>query len=123
MNKLKGGREFGVELEAIKYTPKSIPGKVLHPIYENRTCQGIRVRVSQEELFFSTRFALEIIKAIREEWPDKVIFNAFDLNRMFGNELLSRFLEGNLSYEELLSRMTEEEEIFKQKREKYLFYE
>lgn len=123
MNKLKGGREFGVELEAIKYTPKSIPGKVLHPIYENRTCQGIRVRISQEELFFSTRFALEIIKVVREEWPDMVIFNAFDLNRMFGNELLSRFLEGNLSYEELLSRMNEEEKAFKQKREKYLFYE
>jgi DNA polymerase-3 subunit alpha len=43
--------------------------------------------------------------------------------RIFGNELLSRFLEGNLSYETLLSRMAEEEELFKQKRKKYLLYE
>ncbi len=123
MSKLNGGKEFGVELEAIAYTPRSLPGKVLHPIYENRTCQGIRVHISQNEKFFSVRFALTVIKALLEEWPDKVIFNAFDVNRMFGNELLSRFLEGNLSYEDLLSRMEEEEDVFRRKREKYLLYE
>ena len=123
MSRLNGGKEFGIELEAIVYTPRSLPGKVLEPIYENRTCQGIRVHISQNEKFFSIRFALTIIKALLEEWPDKVIFNAFDVNRIFGNELLSRFLEGNLSYEVLLSRMEEEEDIFKQKRKKYLLYE
>ncbi len=123
MSRLNGGKEFGVELEAIAYTPRSLPGKVLHPIYENRTCQGIQVHINQNEKFFSIRFALTIIKALLEEWPDKVIFNAFDVNRIFGNELLSRFLEGNLSYEALLSRMEEEEDIFKQKRKKYLLYE
>jgi uncharacterized protein YbbC (DUF1343 family) len=123
MSKLNGGKEFGIELEAIAYTPRSLPGKVLHPIYENRTCQGIRVHINQNEKFFSVRFALTVIRALLEEWPDKVIFNAFDVNRMFGNELLSRFLEGNLSYEALLSRMEKEEDIFRQKREKYLLYE
>jgi uncharacterized protein YbbC (DUF1343 family) len=123
MSKLNGGKEFGAELEAIAYTPRSLPGKVLHPIYENRTCQGIRVHINQNEKFFSVQFALTIIKALLEEWPDKITFNAFDVNKMFGNELLSRFLEGNLSYEMLLSRMAEEEEIFKQKRKKYLLYE
>jgi hypothetical protein len=42
---------------------------------------------------------------------------------MFGNELLSRFLEGNISYEGVLKRMTEEEETFKKIRQKYLLYE
>ena len=123
MNSLNGGQEFGVELEAIKYTPRSLPGKVLHPIYENRPCNGIRVHINQPEKLFSVRFGLEIIRLVQEEWPDKISFKAFDLNRMFGNELLSRFLEGNISYETLISRMIEEEEIFKQKRQKYLLYE
>jgi uncharacterized protein YbbC (DUF1343 family) len=123
MSRLNGGKEFGAELEAIAYTPRSLPGKVLHPIYENRPCQGIRVYINQNEKFLSVRFALTIIKALLDEWPDKVIFNAFDVNRIFGNELLSRFLEGNLSYETLLSRMKEEEDIFKQRRKKYLLYE
>ena len=123
MNSLNGGQEFGAELEAIKYTPRSLPGKVLHPIYENRPCNGIRVQINQEEKFLSVRFGLEVIRIVQEKWPDKISFRAFDLNRMFGNELLSRFLEGNISYEILLSRMAEEEETFKQKRQKYLLYE
>lgn len=123
MNRLKGGQDFGTELEAIAYTPRSLPGKVLHPIYENRTCQGIRITIIKKEKFSPIRFALETIKALQEEWPDNISFNAFKLNRMFGNELLSRFLEGNVSYETLLSRMEEEEEIFKQKRKKYLLYD
>lgn len=123
MNRLKGGQDFGTELEAIAYTPRSLPGKVLHPIYENRTCQGIRITIIQKEKFSPIRFALETIKVLQEEWPDNISFNAFKLNRMFGNELLSRFLEGNVSYETLLSRMEEEEEIFKQKRKKYLLYD
>jgi uncharacterized protein YbbC (DUF1343 family) len=123
MNRLNGGQDFGVEFEAIAYTPRSLPGKVLHPIYENRTCQGIRITITQKEKFSPIRFALETIKALQEEWPDNIFFSAFKLNRIFGNELLSRFLEGNVSYETLLSRMEEEEEIFKQKRKKYLLYE
>lgn len=123
MNRLNGGRDFGVELEAIAYTPRSLPGKVLHPIYENRTCQGIRITITQNEKFAPVRFALETIKALQEKWPEHISFNAFKLNRMFGNELLSRFLEGNVNYETLLSRIEEEEEIFKQKRKKYLLYE
>ena len=123
MDRLNGGQDFGVELEAIAYTPRSLPRKVLHPIYENRTCQGIRITIIQKENFFPIRFALETIKALQEEWPDNIFFNAFNLNRKFGNELLSRFLEGNISYETLLERMEEEEEIFKQKRKKYLLYD
>ncbi len=123
MNSLSGGQEFGVELEAIKYTPRSLPGKVLHPIYENRHCNGIRVHIHQKEKFLSVRFGLEIIRIVQEEWPDKLSFKAFDLNRMFGNELLSRFLDGNISYEALLTRMTEEEKTFKKNRQKYLLYE
>ena len=123
MNRLNGGQDFGAELEAIAYTPRSLPGKVLHPIYENRTCHGIRITITDNEKFFPIRFALETIKALQEEWPDNIFFDAFKLNRIFGNELLSRFLEGNVNYETLLSRMEEEEEFFKQKREKYLLYE
>jgi len=123
MDRLNGGQDFGVELEAIAYTPRSLPRKVLHPIYENRTCQGIRITIIQKEKFSPIRFALETIKALQEEWPENIFFNAFNLNRKFGNELLSRFLEGNISYETLLERMEEEEEIFKQKRQKYLLYD
>jgi uncharacterized protein YbbC (DUF1343 family) len=117
------GEEYGVHLEAVKYTPRSLPGKLMHPIYENRDCHGLRVVISQEEKFLSVRFALAIIRILKEEHPDKLPFNTLNLNRMYGNELFSRYLEGYISYEQLLAQMEEDEEIFRQKRKKYLLYE
>ena len=123
LDSLGGGEEFGVQLEVVKYTPRSLPGKLMHPIYENRACHGLQVIINQEEKFLSLRFALAIIRVLKEQHPDKLSFNSFDLNRMYGNELFSRYLEGYISYEQLLAQMEEDEEIFRQKRKKYLLYE
>jgi len=123
LDSLGGGEEFGIQLEAVKYTPRSLPGKLMYPIYENRACHGLQVIINQEEKFLSIRFALAIIRILREQHPDKLSFNSFDINRMYGNELFSRYLEGYISYEQLLTQMEEDEETFRQKRKKYLLYE
>ncbi len=123
LDSLDRGSEFGVQLEVVKYTPRSLPGKLMHPIYENRACQGLQVIINQEEKFQPLRFALAIIRILKEQHPDKLSFNSFDLNRMYGNELFSRYLEGYISYEQLLAQMEEDEEIFRQKRKKYLLYD
>jgi uncharacterized protein YbbC (DUF1343 family) len=41
---------------------------------------------------------------------------------IFGNNLLSHYIEGKISYEKLVSQVEEEEELFRQKRLKYLLY-
>ena len=123
LNSLGGGEEFGIQLEVVKYTPRSLPGKLMHPIYENRACHGLQVIINQEEKFLPIRFALAVIRVLKEQHPDKLSFNSFNLNRMYGNELFSRYLEGYISYEQLLAQMEEDEEIFRQKRKKYLLYD
>jgi len=123
LDSLGGGEEFGVQLEVVKYTPRSLPEKLMYPIYENRVCHGLQVIINQEEKFLSIRFSLAIIRILREQHPDKLSFSSFDLNRMYGNELFSRYLEGYISYEQLLAQMEEDEETFRQTRKKYLLYE
>jgi len=123
LDSLGGGGEFGVKLEVVKYTPRSLPEKLMYPIYENRVCHGLQVIINQEEKFLSIRFTLAIIRILREQHPDKLSFSSFDLNRMYGNELFSRYLEGYISYEQLLAQMEEDEETFRQTRKKYLLYE
>jgi len=41
---------------------------------------------------------------------------------IFGSDHLSHYIEGRISYEELISQVEEEEKRFRQKREKYLLY-
>ncbi len=123
IQKLGGGTSYGVELEPLIYTPRSLPGKTLHPPYENRPCQGINVRIIQKDKFFSLHFTLALIKAIRETHPNKIRLHRDSLNQMFGNDLLERYIEGTLSYDDLLKEMEKDEKAFLQMRQKYLLYD
>lgn len=120
---LRGGKPFGIELKPITYTPLSIPDRALHPSYENQECQGVRIYILQERNFFSLRFALSIMRILKEKHPEHLSPSFKGVNIMFGNNLLSSFLEGKISYEKLIKQMKEEESLFKEKRRKYLLYE
>lgn len=123
INSLNGGAQFGVELEAVNYTPCSVPGKAFHPLYENEICQGIRVHIRQKEKFLSLRFALEIIKAIKDKIPDNLTLYPSYINRVFGSDILNHYLKGRISFEKLIAQMETDEKTFQKKSQKYLLYE
>jgi uncharacterized protein YbbC (DUF1343 family) len=123
IQKLDGGKGFGVQLEAMNFTPRSLPGKTLHPPYENRLCQGIRVRIVQKDQFYSLRFTLALIKTILEIHPGKIRLYRESLNQMFGNDLCAKFIAGSLSYDDLLTEMEKDEKTFLRMRQKYLLYD
>ncbi len=123
IHKLRGGSEFGVELESLVYTPRSLPGKTLRPPFENRTCQGLLVRIVQKDRFLSLRFTLELIKAIKELHPERISLHRDSLNRHFGNDLLERYIFDKMSYEALLRELEKDERLFLEKRKKYLLYD
>ena len=123
IRRVQGGREYGVEMETTTYTPLSLPGTVLHPPFENKLCRGIRIHIRQPEKCFSLRMTLALIKALKEVYPDRVTPVPEPLNLHFGSDLLLRYLEGKVSFAQLLSQMEQDERDFKKKREKYLLYE
>jgi uncharacterized protein YbbC (DUF1343 family) len=119
---LEGEPTSGIELETLTYTPVSLPGKVLHPAYENRPCQGIRIHIREPERFRSVHFTLALIKALKEKHEAKISVKSDSLNLLFGDDLLVRYLKGNLSYDRMISQIKKEEQLFLQKRQKYLLY-
>ena len=123
IQKLGEGANYGVELEPLIYTPRSLPGKTLHPPYENRACQGILVRIVQKDKFASLHFTLALIKAIRETHPENIRLYPESLNQMFGNDLLEKYIEGSLNYDDLLKDMEKDERAFLHLRQKYLLYD
>lgn len=123
IEKMNGGARFGIELEPVEFTPYSLQGKVLHPLYEKKNCRGIRANIVSKEKCYSIRFGLELIKIIKEQFPDKSFSESRYLDFMFGNNLLSRYIKGKISYDELLAQMEKDENLFKEKQKKYLLYE
>jgi len=119
---LDNGREFGLKLEKVSYTPRSLPGKVLHPPYENRFCRGLRLHFSSKEKTLSVRFTLALIKILKEHYPQKIKPRTDSLNLLFGSDLLVRYLQRKISYKYLLSQIVQDEEAFKKQRRLYLLY-
>jgi len=123
IQKLDGGKPFGIELVPLTYTPRSLPGKTLHPPYENRPCQGIRVSILHRDKFRSLHFSLALIKAICEIHPQDIRLHKSSLNQMFGSDHLQRYIEGKLSFADLQKEMEKDEKAFMQMRQKYLLYD
>jgi len=115
--------EFGIALENISYTPLSLPGKVLQPPYENRECRGLRIRILQKEKFLSVRFALSIIKALKKNHPSELSPQVNTLNRHFGDDILVQYLTGQVSFEEMMDTIEQDEKSFLAMRQKYLLYD
>jgi uncharacterized protein YbbC (DUF1343 family) len=120
---LEGNPISGIELEPLSYTPVSLPGKTLHPAYENRLCQGIRIHIREPEKFRSVHFTLAVIKALKNRHRNKVSVKSDSLNLLFGDDLLVRYIKDNLSFEQMIDRIKEEESLFVKTRQKYLLYD
>ena len=121
--RVQGGQEFGVEMEPTTFTPRSLPGIVLHPPYENKVCQGLRICIRQPEKCLSVRLTLALIRALKEIYPDRVSPLAEPLNLHFGSDLLLHYLEEKVSFSQLMIEMEQDEQLFKKKSVKYFLYE
>jgi uncharacterized protein YbbC (DUF1343 family) len=119
---LNSGNDLGIELEEVTYEPWSDPGKANHPLYANRTCHGILVKIKNRSKFLSFRFVLMLLEFLKNEHPEKLSSNAQRLNRMYGTNDLSRYLRNQISYEELLNGAQKDEAQFRESRQKYLLY-
>jgi len=120
---LEGGEKFGIVLENLVYTPLSLPGKVLHPPYENRRCKGFRIRIRQLDKFLSVRFTLALIKALKDNYPSKLSPQTTTLNQHFGDDMLVRYLNGQISFDNMMTVIGKEEQAFLSRRQKYLLYD
>ncbi|MBS3819587.1 DUF1343 domain-containing protein [bacterium] len=123
MEKLDGGKKYGIQLTPLNYTPRSLPGKTLHPPYENRTCRGIRVHIREKEKFRSLHFTLHLIKTLKENHPQKIRLHEKNLNLLFGSNRLSEYIKGTITFNKFLKEIKKEEKEFQNLRQKYFLYE
>jgi uncharacterized protein YbbC (DUF1343 family) len=112
----------GIRLEPLTFTPRPIPGKTLDPPYKDRTCRGMRIHMKESPRFRSVHFTLELIRALKTLYPDRIYQGASSLTLMFGTDGLALYLRGQLSFSDLLADVRADEEAFLQKRRPYLLY-
>ena len=115
---------YGLQMESIKFTPRSIPGKATHPKFEDQVCYGVRFinQVEGKELFLA---GLSLLLNFQEEKLNtklsKTLFEPF-FDKLSGSQKLKFQIEKKLSPEEIYSEWEQSRAAFNLVRSKYLLY-
>lgn len=121
VNELRKTKPEGIEFEPVTFTPKSIPGKVTSPKYQDKECQGISVRITDRKKARPVTFTLQLISALIKLYPKSFRFtDSFDL--LAGNSTLKKDLLANKPVDKIIAGWQREIEEFNKKRSKYLMY-
>jgi len=92
--RLRADDHIGCALDAVRYTPKAIPGKSENPTYKGRECAGIKISVTDPDTVRPFTLAVALLLAIRAVHPKD-----FDWKKSFdvlagGPDLRARIEKG-----------------------------
>lgn len=113
----------GVAFEAIEFTPKTIPGKALHPKFENQRCFGARLSVTDRGALSAFMAGISVIKVIHDLYPQKFAFREdgyFDL--LCGTDAVRELIQSGESVQAIKASWRAELGKFEKMRTKYLLY-
>ncbi len=111
----------GVKAEPVTFRPRVIPGVVSKPKYLGEACQGLRLTVTDREIFEPVPLAVALLCAAHRLWPERFAMNKY-LDKLWGNEVLRAMVSEGFGPEEILATCAEAIARFESVREKYLRY-
>ncbi|HKJ44492.1 MAG TPA: DUF1343 domain-containing protein [Balneolales bacterium] len=112
---------YNVHLKRISFIPKSIPGKSLHPKYENKVCHGVKISLTTDEIdhFDPVSFGHSLLKLMLHH-STKDHIKPY-LYKLTGTRKIDQYLQSTVN-ENPDSLWQTGVEIFEKKRQKYLIY-
>lgn len=109
----------GVNLERISFTPKSMPGKSLHPDFEGQECHGIVIRVTDPSQFDPVRLGVEVLATMLKATPEASLNSYIEkLSGIDKSEFLKQIRSGNYT-----DHWKQTERRFSEQRQPYLIYD
>ena len=120
---INGMKIPGAKFKEIRFKPKSLKGMAEHPKYLNEKCIGMKTLLTDRTDYNSVKTGVKFlyIAQIMTAWNFSV--KPKSMNRIWGNDQLTKLLQGENSLEKVLSVMAIEETSFREKRKPYLLYD
>ena len=114
----------GVRFEAVRFTPRSIPGVAENPKLEGEETAGVRFVVTDARAVRPVELGVHLLHAAyAQRPPDLDFFNADWLAKLAGTRHLQRMLEAGASPERIIAVWQDEVVRFQEARQAYLLYE
>ncbi len=113
-------RQFsGVNIERISFTPESMPGKALHPDFEDQKCHGVEIRVIDPQQFNPIKLGVELLATLLDATPEASLNDYIEKLSGIDKSLFLNQLQDK-SYMKNWDQTSEE---FAQRRKEYLLYD
>ena len=112
----------GVKTEFVEFSPKSIPGLVTTPKYEDKKCYGLHFTVLDREKLEPIELAVAVLCATQKLYPEEFQMTKY-LDKLWGNEDLRAMVSEGHDYRAIMKTCEQGIDRFKKVRQKYLRYD
>jgi uncharacterized protein YbbC (DUF1343 family) len=112
----------GVRFESAFFTPTPLPWN-MHPKHAGKTCNGVRVIVTDRNTFAPVLTGLWMLRAFRTAHPDSFAWRAATMDRLAGTPALREMLEKGTPPPEIAATWEAGLQAFMDLRRKSLLYE
>lgn len=112
----------GVTFRATRFTPVSISGVAEHPKFQDQTCGGARILVTDRDQFTPYVTGLRVVETIYRLYPDSFRWKPSHFDRLCGTDKIRVAISNHRPLEQVEQSWRDDLNTFKKKREKYLLY-
>lgn len=115
----------GVRFEPAQFTPRSVPGKSSDPKFRNQTIPGLRIFITDPEVFEPVETGIYLLCAVYRslgEAEREHFFHGEGFDSLAGTGSMRKLIQNGADPEEIIAAWQKEDEQFAEKRRKYLLY-
>ena len=112
----------GVKFHPVEFIPKEIPHMASNPKYENVSCGGIEITVTNRRKFEPIKTMLTVVWAAKKMYPDSFQFRERGFDRLFGTPVPREMLSEGKTPDEIVDTWKGDIKKFKRERRKALLY-
>jgi beta-N-acetylhexosaminidase len=102
----------GVDFKYAKFKPKNLPGRAENPKFEGYFCAGQKIVITDKNEFRSVDTAIYSLMITIMFYMDNFRYDAKRIGYLWGNNLMNRFLRGDLKPKTLFKLLNQDQEKF-----------
>lgn len=112
----------GAELQSVAFVPEDIEGISTNPKFENETCYGIKIKITDPDKFEAVKFGVKFLYVVIKLYGDKIIIIDSSFDRLAGGNTLREQFKNKVRPDLIFASWQKELSKFNKKRNQYLLY-
>lgn len=112
----------GAEFIPAEFTPSDLHGMASNPKYENTLCRGVKIKITDKNLFEPVECGIKILCALQKLFPGEFKIESSHFDKLTGDPDIRNWIISGIPAEEIIGQWNEELNKFTSERNKFLIY-